>query len=113
MTLQAAGNLNSSAREYPPDEWRISGELIRQIAAATTWQRVIEAGDALMTVSRIARSMRDERDHHEGAEKRVWLCQGGHEWTGHISSCCPVCNRRPSTELSEIAGGVVATGLDK
>lgn len=64
MTELVAGNMNSAEREYPPDEWRISGELIRQIAAASTWQRVVEAGDALMTVSRIARSIRDERDYH-------------------------------------------------
>lgn len=39
-------------------------------------------------------------------KRRVWeyrnrprplLCLGGHEWTGHPSSCCPVCARRAST----------------
>jgi hypothetical protein len=54
---------------YPPDEWRIAGELIRQIGSATTWQRVIEAGDALMNVSRMAKSLRDEQnqDFAQGA----------------------------------------------
>ncbi len=99
--IMAAGNMNSAEREYPPDEWRIAGELIRQISAATTWQRVAEAGDALMTVSRIARSMRDERDHHAQTEtnrQRVeeQICLGGHRWTGTGQSCCPECNRRPS-----------------
>lgn len=100
----AAGFCNSTEREYPQDEWRISGELIRQIAKATTWQRVIEAGDALMTVSRIAQSMRDERDHHARAEAtyqqrteaQEWLCLGGHTWVGLPESCCPTCGRRAS-----------------
>lgn len=96
----AAGLCNSSQQEYPPDEWRIAGELIRQIGTATTWQRVVEAGDALMTVSRMARSMRDERDHHAQAEGRRQVdnhvCLGGHRWTGTHDSCCPQCNRRAS-----------------
>lgn len=107
MTTPAAvGFSNSSEREYPPDEWRITGELIRQIGNATTWQRIVEAGDALMTVSRIAKSMRDERDHHNNAENsrrmstKDWLCLGNHRWTGRGDgeTCCPQCGRRPSTE---------------
>ncbi len=102
METPGAIGTNSTEREYPPDEWRIAGELIRQIGRATTWQRVIEAGDALMTVSRIARNMRDERNHHLAAEAsrtqaQEWLCLGGHKWVGLIDSCCPECNRRPST----------------
>ena len=101
MTAQMAGNLNSSAQEYPPDEWRITGELIRQIGAATTWQRIVEAGGALMTVSRMARSMRDERDHHAQAENNrskveEQICLGGHRWMGIGQGCCPECGRRPS-----------------
>lgn len=106
MTAAIAGNLNSSAQENSPEEWRISGELIRQIGRATTWQRVIEAGDALMTVSRIASNMRSELDHHArcAAEAsrnvKVWLCLGSHRWTGRADgdTCCPECGRRPSTE---------------
>lgn len=78
--LDVAACSNSSEREYPPDEWRIAGELIRQIAKATTWQRVIEAGDALMTVSRIARNMRDERDHHAKSEAQTKPLQSVGDW---------------------------------
>lgn len=100
----AAGSINSSAgREYPPEEWRITGELIRQIGRAQTWQRVVEAGDALLHVGIMAKSMQAERDHHANAElrrtvKKMWLCLGNHRWTGAPDSCCPECGRRPSTE---------------
>lgn len=105
MTPAAAdcGNLNSSAaRDYPPEEWRITGELIRQIAKATTWQRVVEAGDALLHVGIMAQSMRSEHEYHARAEAgrtevQEWLCLGGHRWVGLPESCCPECNRRPST----------------
>ncbi len=104
MTIPAAavGFSNSSERDYPPEEWRITGELIRQIAAAQTWQRIVEASDALMAVSRFAKGMRDDRDFHNSAnasrtEVQEWLCLGGHKWVGLPDSCCPDCNRRPST----------------
>lgn len=102
--MEAAAGTSSDAatRDYPPEEWRITGELIRQIAKAQTWQRVVEAGDALMHVERMAASLRSDRDFHAAAESQrtetqEWLCLGGHKWVGLPESCCPECNRRPST----------------
>ena len=114
MNASEAAFCNSSEREYPPEEWRITGELIRQIGKATTWQRVVEAGDALMAVSRMAKSMRDEDALHrqaairaadsqsaqvnQQAQPRSLICLGEHTWIGPPESCCPVCNRRASAD---------------
>lgn len=53
--------LNSVAlREYPPEEWRITAQLVRLIGRAQTWQSAVEASDALGHIQRMAKSMRDE-----------------------------------------------------
>jgi hypothetical protein len=52
--------MNPYNKDYPPDEWRITRQLVRMIGSAKTWQDMVEASDALFQVELRAKQMRDE-----------------------------------------------------